>query len=150
MDGMRRAGGIALATLLITGLGACGDDSDGGSEGAAAACARFSSAWAAASGAIGATIGGASLEEIEEGAGYFDDAAQDLPEGLRDDLDVFAEAYSDFVQALVEADIDLSDPASIDEAKLAEIDSLSNAFTDPDVARAVGNLDTYVDSNCEG
>ncbi|MFZ6005438.1 MAG: hypothetical protein ACOYXM_16065 [Actinomycetota bacterium] len=168
MGGMQRAGGLALAAMLSVGLVACGDDGDSTSEatttttsaestddttgglGELSDCAEVLAAYAGASGSIGASLGGAASDDIEAAAEYFEEVAARLPDDISADFAIWAEAFSAYVEALADADIDFSDPSSIDPEKLAALESLGEAFEDPAVEEATANIEAYFDSNCEG
>ncbi len=170
MGGMRRAGAIALTAVLSLGLVACG----GGSDDTAAdpttttaedpntestdvdlsdftgECADFVSAFAGASASIGAAFSGAPGADLEAAADYFTDVSDKLPKEIRADFAIFAEAYTSFAQAITDADIDFSDPSTMDPEKLAALEGLSESFSAPEVEEATANIQAYMDANCKG
>jgi hypothetical protein len=173
---MQRLGAVALAAVLGLGLVACGDDGDddaatettedSGDETTTTAsdddtddtadlgdftgeCAAFSQAFANAGTAIGSAFSGDASEEIEAVADYFDEVSSELPEEIRDDFSVFADAYAEFARALAESDIDFSNPESVDPEDMAELQALSQAFSSPEVQEASNNIQTYVAETCQ-
>jgi len=163
MGGMRRIGAVAVAALL--GLAACGGGDDGEATGDTDAttttagaggdasdflgeCAEFSEAFVGAGAAVGSAFSGAASDGLDDAAAYFEQVAARVPKEIRADFEVFAEAYGDFAKAIAEADIDFSDPSSIDPAKLAELESVSEAFSSAEVEEASANIEAYFKANC--
>ncbi len=175
MGGMRRAGVLALTAVLGLGLTACGDD-DGedaqeevsGDETTATTetsdsdttdadlgdfsgeCAGFSEAFAGAGQAVGSAFSGGDSEDLEGMATYFDEVADRVPDAIRDDFRLFADAYGKFTQALADSDVDFSDPSSMDPEAGAQLRSLGEAFSAPEVQAASENIKAWVTENCEG
>jgi hypothetical protein len=165
-----------MAAVLCLGLVACGgDDGDNASEGDGdvttttteatgsdtdtteldlgdftGECAEFAQAFAGAGAAIGSAFSGTGDDDLGSVAEYFDTVAEKVPEEIRDDFQVFADAYGEFAQALADADIDLSDPSKADPEAMAQLEALGEAFSAPEVQQASENIQAYVDSNCQG
>lgn len=165
MGGMRRLGAVVLTAVLGLGLVACGSDdktdasadtttteanrSDVAANVFAGDCAAFVSAFAGASAAVGSAFGGADAD-LKEAAEYFERVADKLPKEIRADFQIFAEAYADFAKAMAEANIDFSNPASMNPEALAELEKLSKAFEDSEVQEASERIEAYIDANCNG
>lgn len=165
MIGMRQMGSLGLAIVLGATLVACGSDSndEGLNAGVDAAvdgdldlsdftgeCAAFVGAFAGASAAIGSAFGGAPSEDLEKAAEYFKQVTKDIPDEIRADFEVFANAYEAFANALVEANIDFTNPASMNSDSMAELERLANAFSAPEVEEASANVEAYLTANCSG
>jgi hypothetical protein len=171
MGGIRRVGALTIAGLLSLGLAACGDDGDDdaaqddtsdqvgttdddSSSGDApedfdftGECAGFAEAFANANNASSSAFSGEDAD-LEEAAEFFDEVAEEAPEEIRGDFEVFAEAYTAFVQAMADADIDFSDPESIEAADMEEFAALGEAFSSPEVQEASNNIQAYMAENC--
>lgn len=172
MGGMQRVGALAVAAIFAVGLTACGDDGDGGDEAAdvgettttaddsssddtdltdfdfTGECAAFVEAFGAAGASIGSAFSGGSGDDLEEVASYFEEVADDVPEDIRADFEVFAEAYADFARALAESGVDFSDPQGADPEALAALQEVSEAFSAPEVQEASDNINAWVEANC--
>jgi hypothetical protein len=171
MGGMRRVGALTIAAVLGLGLGACGDDGDDdaaqddtsdqagttqddSSSGDApedfdftGECAGLAEAFANANNASSSAFTGEDAD-LEQAAEFFDEAAENAPDEIRGDFEVFAEAYGDFVRAMAESDIDFSDPESIEAADMEEFAAIGEAFSSPEVQEASNNIQTYMAENC--
>jgi hypothetical protein len=175
MGGMRRTSALAMAAVLGLGLVACGGDDSGGDASSdteatttteatgsdtdttdldlgdfSGECADFAQSFAGAAAAVGSAFTGAPGDDLSSVAEYFDAVADKVPEEIRDDFQVFADAYGEFAQALADADIDLSDPSKADPEAMAQLQALGEAFSAPEVQQASENIQAYVDSNCQG
>jgi hypothetical protein len=166
---MRRVGALTIAGLLSLGLAACGDDGDddaaqddtsdqvGTTDDDSASedfdftgeCAGFAEAFANANNASSSAFSGEDAD-LEQAAEFFDEVAEEAPEEIRGDFEVFAEAYAEFVQAMADADIDFSDPESIEAADMEEFAELGEAFSSPEVQEASNNIQAYMTENCSG
>ena len=174
---MRRSAALAVAAILTTGLAACGDDDDGGDaleqvdEGGSASgteegdgggeeasggdagagfdaesCSDFVEAFAEAGAAAGA--GGGDVGEV---ATFFEEAAEGAPDEVADALQVYAEAYGRFAEALEDAGIDPSDPDSISDPQAAAVFAeAGQAFSSPEFTEASETLSEFTANNCEG
>lgn len=166
MGGMRRIGAVVLTAVLGLGLVACGSDSKDDASGttteadvsgdvAASAfagdCAAFVNAFAGAGASVGSAFSGTSdAADLEKVAEYFEEVADKLPKDIRADFQIFAQAYADFAKAMAEANIDFSNPASMNPEALAELEKLGKAFEDSKVQEASDRVQAYVDANCKG
>lgn len=166
MGGTSRIGSLALVAVLGLGLVACGDGKkvasnatttttgSSGTDGADAYdftgdCADFLAAFSGASASIGAAFSGGADADLEEAANYFENVGDKLPKEIRVDFEVFAEAYRDFAKAMADADIDFSDPSSMDPEQMSELQALGDAFSDPKVTEASANIEAYMEANCK-
>jgi hypothetical protein len=172
---MRRTGALAIAAVLSLGLVACGGDDSGEDASSdtdattttaatgsdtdtteldlgdfSGECADFAQAFAGAGAAFGSAFSGQGNDDLGTVAEYFDSVADKVPEEIRDDFQVFADAYGEFAQALADADIDLSDPSKVDPEAMSQLQALGEAFSAPEVQKASENIQAYVDSSCQG
>lgn len=166
MGGMRRIGALALTAVLGLGLVACGGSSKTDASGTttevaasgdvsagafAGNCSAFVSAFAGASTAVGSAFSGnSSAADLEKASEYFNTVAGKLPTEIRADFLVFAKAYSDFAKAVVDAKIDVKNPASMNPETMAKLQKLSQAFQDAKVQRASEHVQAYINANCKG
>lgn len=176
MGGMRRVGGLLLAVVLGASLVACGggDDSDDSAKeddkGATTTeasgsddttddvdlgdftgeCADFAAAFTNAGSAVSSAFTGGDSGDIEGLADYFREVGSKMPDEISDDFEVFADAYTAFAQALADADIDFSDPSSVDPEQLAQLEGVSEAFSSAEVQEASQNISDYMAEHCGG
>ncbi len=172
MGGMQRVGAVAVATIFGLGLSACGDDGgdeatddveettttagDSGTDSVdlgdfdfTGECADFMTAFGSAGAAVGSAFTGADgSDDLEQVAEYFDEIASKVPDDIQGDFEVFAQAYSDFAQALADSGIDMSDPSSADPEDLAALQAVMEAFSAPEVEEASANISAWVEENC--
>lgn len=171
MGGMQRLGAVALATIFGLGMTACGDDGgedasdqveetttakDSGSDSVdpgnfdfSGECADFVEAFGNAGAAVGSAFGGGgSSDDLAQVADYFEEIASNVPEDIRGDFEVFAEAYSDFAQALADSGIDLSDASTANPEDLAALQAVMEAFSAPEVQEASDNISAWVEESC--
>lgn len=158
---MRRIGAIAvIAVMTLAACGSDGDDDDAAASTTTASdsgdgdaadflgeCTDFSEAFVGAGAAIGSAFSGAG-DELDEVASYFKEVASRVPKEIRGDFEVFAKAYASFAEAAADANIDFSDPSSIDASKLADLEKLSDAFSSSEVEEASANIEAYFEANC--
>lgn len=173
MGGIRRIGAMTLAVVLGVGLTACGggdddaeagtttteaatDDTtadDSGSDGADASdllggdCAAFAEAFANAGEASGSALSGDDAG-LEEAAAFFSEVADQVPDEIADDFEVFANAYAEFAQAMADADIDLSNPSAADPEAMAELQTIMESFSSDEVQEASNNITAYMSEHC--
>ena len=96
----------------------------------------------AALGAAAQAIGGqGDPEALDEALGRLTDA---VPEDLKGDAEVFAEAYANFIQAVIDSGSDFggafSDP---------DVQQALQAMGDPSVAEANENISNWIDESCQ-
>jgi hypothetical protein len=177
MRGMRRVGGLLLAVVLGASLVACGggdDDDDAASEDTdvttteasgsddtsaedvdlgdfTGECADFAEAFANAGSAIGSAFSGTgTADDLEALGDYFAEVGDQMPDEIKGDFEVFADAYTEFAQAMADADIDFSDPSAMDPEQLAQLEAVSEAFSAPEVQEASDNISAYMEEHCGG
>lgn len=170
----RRALGLTAAIVLGIGLTACGgDDSgdeaaptteetstddgdgDGGDEsvdidevpGLTGECEELVAAYLEASSGLGSVMSGTETD-FSEIAAYFREVADNLPDEIAGDFEVFGEAYAEFGQALEDAGIDLSNMAEADPAAIQALMPAIEAFDDPAVQEASENISDWMDASC--
>jgi len=171
-------GALGLVAVAVLGLGvtACGgDDSDdaapttaadvaddgdagdGGDDmvdvdevpGLSGECEDLMSAYLEASSGLGSVMSGTGDTDFSEVAAYFSEVADELPDEISGDFEIFAQAYAEFGQALEDAGIDLSDMSTADPATLEALTPALEAFDDPAVTEASENISAWMDANCE-
>jgi hypothetical protein len=168
---------LAMVAVLGTGgLAACsdddggdddvalediGDDSDGdtttttssddddssdttlGGGDFAEGCAEFGEAFSGLATSIG--LGG----DVDQSAlDDFDDAIAEAPEEIRDDLEVYAQVFREYAEALEEAGVDPSNPGDIDADDAARLGELSEVFSSDEFVEASTAINEFVASNC--
>lgn len=153
MRGLRRFGSLTVVATMSLGLVACGGGSDSASPTTTAGfkqeCVAFLQAFAEAGTAVSSALGGTSNTDLERTADYFDEVTAKVPADVKADFVLFADAYERFVKAIVDADINLSNPASVDPEKLEQVRTLIQEFSDPKVQKATMNLQEYLGLNCK-
>lgn len=167
---MRRLGALAFSALLAAGLAACGDDDggdgdaledvdatdegDGGGDdeepdlgelGLEGECEVFAEAALAFSGAFGGGDSDADFGTLADAMQAF---ADDAPDEIADDLEVLADAYREFDDAL--GDVDLSDPNAFTDPEVqAALAEAGEVFNDPEVVEANENVTAFTEANCQ-
>lgn len=99
--------------------------------------------------AIGAKIAqavGAQGGDVDASADYFAELADAAPDEIKDDLEVFAEEFSKFAEAI--ADIDLSGGTTPSADDIAKLQAASKAFDDPRIQEASSNIEAWAQENC--
>lgn len=125
------AGSLAVAAMSVFGLTGCGDST----EEFCALQDEFET--------IGE--GNASLNEARDAIDELQDTA---PDEISEDVDIVANAFHDYLDALEEAG---TDPDSADAQvpePTEEITSAEEALESEEVAEAGDNVETFVDENC--
>lgn len=113
-----------------------------------AECSGLVTAFAGAYASLGAAASGNPSKDLETAATYFQDIADKLPKEIRADFAVFADAYGRYAKALVDADIDFSDPSAMDAEQMVKLSALGKDFSEPAVARATANVQAYLEAHC--
>jgi hypothetical protein len=172
----RRALGLVAVVVLGLGAAACGgddsddaaptteadvaDDGDGGDGGGddmvdvdevpglSGDCEELVSAYLEASSGLGSVMSGTGDTDFSEVAAYFSEVADELPDEISDDFEIFAQAYAEFAQALEDAGIDLSDMSEADPAAMQALAPALEAFDDPAVQEASNNISAWMEANC--
>jgi|GEM_PF-3840532 hypothetical protein len=172
----RRALGLTAAIVLGLSLTACGgddsdddaaptteeastdggttsdDDGDGMADvdevpGLTGECEELVAAYIEASSGLGSVMSGGDTD-FSEIAAYFSEVADNLPDEISDDFEVFGQAYAEFGQALEDAGIDLSDMSEADPEAMQALMPALEAFDDPAVQEASENISDWMDANC--
>ena len=172
---MRRTSALALTMVLALGVTACGggddedsadtttteeettttegsgDDGGGTDLGAfSGECEEFYEAFANAGTAVGEAFSGGGEGDLEEVAAYFAEVADDMPDEIADDFEIFAAAYGEFAQALADSGIDLENMQEADPEAMAALQPALEAFSSAEVQEASNNIQAYVEANCSG
>jgi hypothetical protein len=165
---IRRLGALTIAALLAGGaLAACGGDdsddggtgledvegSDGGSdttvdvgdlEGLSGECRVFIEAAAA----FAAAFGGGEDADFGDIGDAMREFADDAPDEIRGDVEVLAEAYTEFGEAV--GDVDFSDPDAFSDPEVqARFAEAGEIFNDPEVVEANENVTAFTEANCQ-
>lgn len=158
---------FALLVVAALGLTACGgDDDDSASVGAkakvdqaaidaaakaagvSAKCAAGLRAYAGiAGGASSAFTGGAA--DLEKSIKAFQAFAKDSPTEIRADVQVVADAYGAFVQAMVDAGWNPSSGTQPTPDQMQKVGDAAQILDDAKVKSAGDRVSAYFDQNCK-
>ena len=98
---------------------------------------------------VSMVLGGQVDFDAGEAQALFDEAADQLPGDLQDDLQVMADGLIAFFQAVSNAGVDFSAPESLPSAaQLAELEAASDAIDTDEFNEASDNLTAYADEVC--
>jgi hypothetical protein len=124
-----------------------GSDDDVGGEFLAGECEDLAEAFSGASAAIGAVFAGGEgdLGDMSE---YFEEVADDVPEEIRDSVEVFAEAFAEYAEALEDAGIDFSDPSTLGPEEAQQIAAAGAALSTAEVQEASAEVQDYIAETC--
>jgi hypothetical protein len=175
---MRRITGLAMATLMVLGVSACGSDDDTSSSDTTVASADGGDTTTTAAsddGGDGSTDGAAALGLIDEdcqfllagaylnplvqamsGAGSdYDEVSDQLqavaekaPEEIQDAMDTISEGYAELAEAL--QDVDLTDVQSLQDPDVQEAFQNLESVFDEEYEQATQAVGDYVNENCAG
>jgi hypothetical protein len=106
-------------------------------------CQDLISASAALSQAFGAAATGSDLSDEAEA---FEDFADDVPEEIRDDVQVLAAAYAQYAEVLQDVDLGAGETPSAQQA--LELSQALASIDQADVAAASQRLSTWAQENC--
>ena len=120
-----------------------GDTTDGDNIIASEDCQQLVQASASLSQAF-AAAGGAD-PDAEEASELFDEWADEAPDEIRADLEVLAQAYATYVEALDEVDFSSGTPSTDD---LAELQAALATIDQEAVTEASTNLSEWSTENC--
>jgi hypothetical protein len=168
-----------LALGIACGGGDDDDGGDGGSDGGSQPTAAATSGGGGSGGGGGSTsptsepsnddeVNLEDCEAVQELAGFagieaFDPTGEDFdpdiyqeladraPDEIKDDMQTFADAFSEFFGLLEELNVDFSNPASfasLSAADQARLDEASQAFSDPELEEAINNIEAYFEERC--
>ena len=175
---MRRISGLAMATLLVLGVSACGSDGDGDSE---AASNTTTTTAASDDGGDGGGDDG-STDAAGLGLGLIDEdcqfllagvylnplaalvpgadadvavnsskleaIAEEAPEEIQDAMATIADGYAELAEAF--KDVDLTDVQSFTDPEVqSAMQDLQSVF-DEDYQQAAETVSSYISDNCSG
>jgi hypothetical protein len=157
---MKRILGAALAAATIVGMAGCSDDTSpavqsaqqdmaggttaggGGDSGGGivpgdtASCMAVIQAMGAAAAAVSGQGDAAEFEAMVQGL------QNAVPDDLKDDAQIFGQAYSDFLAVMAQHQGDANPMA--DPAVMAALQQIST----PEVEAAANNISAYMDATC--
>lgn len=110
-------------------------------------CPALSQAFAQAA-VGGGFFGGAGLTT---GVEFWQQLTAAAPSDIQEEMALFAGAYGQFVQIIIDLDIDLSDPAtfaSLDAATIAQIEQAAEALDTPELQAALDAIEAWFNNNC--
>jgi len=100
-------------------------------------CLEFSLAYASVFLSGLGAFGGMSEEEVAQAQADLEELQASVPEELSEDFATVSEAYSSYFEELA-------------GSTLAEMGELEDPMSDPDVAAADENINTWIEENCGG
>lgn len=120
-------------------------ETDGSGSVAAGDCAELLSAQAALVQAFAAS---GEVDEAADVGTFFESFAENAPEEVRSDFAVIAKAYSEYIEAIADIDVDPGGVPSADAAQA--IQEALAAFSVPEVTAASERINAWVASSCPG
>ena len=103
-------------------------------------------------GAFANPSSGNAGDDLETVADIFQNAANNAPSEIQADMQVLADAFTSYNNALQDLGIDFSNPASfaaLDAGQLAQFQAALESFDTPELEQASYNLDAWFTENCE-
>ncbi|MDH3607174.1 MAG: hypothetical protein OER12_09265 [Acidimicrobiia bacterium] len=97
------------------------------------------------------TGGGTNAAGIAFSADYFQEFADRAPGEIKDDMRVFAGAFSTFFETLEDLEFDFTDPASfatLDEEKLQRLEDAAALMDTDEVNQAADNVAAFFEREC--
>jgi hypothetical protein len=135
---------ITTETTTEDDSGGSGGGSGSGSSFASSAnCLKLlnlSSEFAKAAGAAG------GADDLDATAKFFEQIADNAPEEIRGDFQVFAEAFAGYVKAL--GDADLKPGAQPTPAQIQALTKAAESFSEADVTKASNNIQAWTEKDC--
>ena len=95
--------------------------------------------------------GGTNADGLAFSADYFQAFADRAPDEIRDDMQVFADAFREFFAALDELDIDFTDPSSmaaLDAAAIEKLEAATAMMDTAEVRQAGENIEKFFEREC--
>lgn len=95
--------------------------------------------------------GGTNTAGFEFTADYFQEFADRAPSEIRDDMETFADAFSNFYNTLDEIDIDFTDPssfASLSPEQLQNLEEAAALMDSPELEEAADNIQAFFEREC--
>ena len=111
-------------------------------------CLEASAAFLSAAGGAAALFGGAD-EEVERSLADLEKLGDDVPDEIKDDFDVFVEAYSELADEFAELDFDPTSGDAPDEETMAALEELGRRFEDSDFQAASERIQAWFTDNCD-
>jgi len=108
-------------------------------------CLAAVSAFAALAQGVGAAAGG-NDEDVDEAAQAFSQYADKAPDEIRDDINVLAEAYGTYIQALKDLGLQPGDIPSAEQ--LQQLASASEKLNTPEITAASDHFNAWATANC--
>ena len=97
--------------------------------------------------------GGTGASGVEFSADYFQAFADEAPDEIADDVQVFADAFDAFFTALEDMGSDLTDPSAMAGMTAAQVQQLEEAtelMDNEEVEQAADNIEAYLEDVCGG
>jgi hypothetical protein len=101
--------------------------------------------------AAGGGFSGATLDDVELNAEFFNRLARSSPSEIRSDMQLFANAMGKFFETLNRLNVDITNPASfarLTPAQIEELEKASAALDTPELERAMERIDAYFTRAC--
>lgn len=149
-------GDAALATEEASSEDSSSDDggsSDDGTveiddvAGLSGECEELVAAYAQASTGLGSLMSGTGTD-FNEIAAYFNELADELPDEIADDFEVFGEVYARVGRTLEAAGIDAEDMAGADPATMQALTAALDGLDDPAIQEAAENISAFMEETC--
>ncbi len=107
-------------------------------------CLDAVAAFAALSQAVAAA--GASGDDAEDSARLFQEFADKAPEEISDDIQVLADAYSDYITVLSNLGLQPGETPSADQ--IQKLEQAAEALNQPEVTAASDHFSSWASTNC--
>ena len=95
--------------------------------------------------------GRTSSDGVEFSAEFFQEFADRAPSEIRADMQIFANAYTGFFDAIEDLGFDFSDPtaiANMDQNDMADLDAAIGMMDSPEVTQALDNIEAFFEREC--
>ncbi len=95
--------------------------------------------------------GGTNSAGLEFTADYFQEFADRAPDEIRDDMQLFADAFSSFFETLEDMDIDFADPstfAALSEEDIQELEAAAALMDTDEIEQATDNIAAFFEREC--
>ena len=95
--------------------------------------------------------GGSAEADFEDTVKVFQAAADNAPNEIKGDMQVLADGLAKYFSTLSDLGVDLNNPASfatLDEDKLAQLQTALETFDNASFEEAANNVSAYVDEHC--
>ena len=88
-------------------------------------------------------------EDLSVSAEAFQAAADSAPDEISGDFETLAEAFTEYIDRLQDAGVDLDDPTSFAGADATAFQDAVEPLTSPEVEEAGDSIQAWADANCE-